>query len=191
MQPSLLSTGILVILAAFTCVAQTPAPQSGSDKPPAPSQPAPPTPSQAAPAVPKTDASKDSAVEKGQPGDKKKSKKVWSNEDVSTIKGDVSVVGDSRSSGNSSRNSSLPFSSSPSSDETKVDSFRGRLAPLRSELADVEVQIRQARSSNGTVREVVDQYVKPLETRRAKLQSQIAAIEDEARQQGISPGRLR
>ena len=194
MQPSFLLASMLVILAASTCVAQTLAPQSGSDKPPASSQPAPPAPSQAAPAVPKADAPKDSAAEKDQPKDKKKPKKVWSNDDVSTIKSDVPVVGDSRSSGNSSQNggnSSPLFSSSPSSDETKINSFRSRLAQLRSELADVEAQIRQARTSNGHVREEVDQFVRPLEAKRAKLQSQIDAIEEEARQQGIQPGQLR
>ncbi len=180
MQPSFLLASMLVILPASTCVAQTLAPQSGSDKPPASSQPAPPAPSQAAPAVPKGDAPKDSAAEKDQPKDKKKPKKVWSNEDVSTIKSDVSVVGDSPL-----------FSSSPSSDETKINSFRSRLAQLRSELADVEAQIRQARTSNGHVREEVDQFVRPLEAKRAKLQSQIDAIEEEARQQGIQPGQLR
>ena len=181
---------MLVILAASTCVAQTPAPQSGSDKPPAPSQPAPPAPSQAAPAVPKTDAPKDSAAEKDQPGDKKKPKKVWSNEDVSTIKGEVSVVGESHSSATSNRGSETASSWS-SYGMYSAGWYREKLNPLRSELNDIDAQIRQAKTSNGHVREVVDQFIHNLEARRAKLVSQADAIEEEARRRGIPPGELR
>ena len=142
----------------------------------------------------KTAPAKDQSTDKDQAKDKKKPKKVWGNEEVSSISGGVSVVGDSSSSNSSKQNSQTSWSSPSSSSSSvsyEVTSYRDRLAPLHSQIENINAQIRDYKTSKGYISENVQQIVPILEARRAKLQSQVDAIEEEARQHGISPGQLR
>lgn len=198
MHRSLIPASVLVFIAALTCAAQSSDPsaqsQSGADKPATQTPPPAPASSQATPPAPKTAPAKDQSTDKDQAKDKKKPKKVWGNEEVSSISGGVSVVGDSSSSNSSKQNSQTSWSSPSSSSSSvsyEVTSYRDRLAPLHSQIENINAQIRDYKTSKGYISENVQQIVPILEARRAKLQSQVDAIEEEARQHGISPGQLR
>jgi len=86
--------------------------------------------------------------------------------------------------------------SKPSEDAA---SWRGKLQPLRDELARVEEQIAQMRAATtGTVPYQPGEWsgftgnsIAQLERKRSELQRQIAEIEDEARRAGVPPAWVR
>jgi hypothetical protein len=111
MRGSFILASVLASFAALNCPAQStqcssdsgsakPAPQS---QPPAPSAPQPP------PAAAGTVAPKEPNTGKDQTKEKKKPKKVWTEEEISAVGGGISVVGDQRPSSNSSRASASKF----------------------------------------------------------------------------------
>jgi uncharacterized lipoprotein YajG len=141
----------------------------------------PPSPSQApAPEAKPAASSKDAK-------DRKPKKKVWTEDDIHNLNGDVSVVGGASSASGSAR-SQIALSSS---DGKNAPWYRNKLAPLRAQIGEIDRQILQMKSTKGTVRENVDTQVQILETKRGKLQAQIDDIEDDARRHGIEPGDLR
>jgi hypothetical protein len=182
---------------AFTSLAQSPdspAPsQSDASKPAA--QPAPPP--------PQTPAQKTGAEDKT----KKKLKKVWTNDEIGSVKGSVSVVGDSSSSGNdySSSSHSEKLSGGDSPKEQQIASYRDQLRQLQGQMDATEKKISELRnfkaentSSSGGINmkqgysmtPVADQ-IKQLEEKKKEIQSKIDAVEDDARKNGIDPGQLR
>ena len=179
MPRSLILAGVLASFATLNCPAQSS--QSGSDsdsaKPAPQSQP----PAAAAPQAKDQSTGKDPA--KG----KKKPKKVWTEEEISAVGGSISVVGDQHPSNNPSR---TPTSAS-ASDGRDAAYYRGRLAPLRQQIDDVDHEIQEMKSVKGTVRENVEAQVQIREARREKIQKQINEIEEDARRHGIAPGQLR
>jgi len=108
-------------------------------------------------------------------------------EEISAVGGSISVVGEQHPSNNSSR---APASTS-ASDGRDAASYRGRLAPLRQQVEDLDREIQEMRSTKGSVRENVESQVQIRETRRTKIQKQINEIEEDARRRGIEPGQLR
>jgi len=179
MRRSLILAGILASFATPNCPAQSS--QSGSDS--ASAKPAP----QSAPAAEGTTAAKDQSSGKDQAKDKKKTRKVWTEEEISAVGGTISVVGDQHPTNNSSR---PPSSTSPSDGRDKAY-YRGRLAPLRQQIDDVDREIQEMKSVKGTVRENVEAQVQIREARREKIQKQINEIEEDARRHGIGAGQLR
>ena len=179
MRRPLILAGILASFATLNCPAQSS--QSGSDS--ASAQPAP----QSAPAAEGTTAAKDQSSGKDQAKDKKKTRKVWTEEEISAVGGTISVVGDQHATNNSSR---TPSSTSPSDGRDKAY-YRGRLAPLRQQIEDLDREIQEMKSVKGTVRENVEAQVQIREARREKIQKQINEIEEDARQHGIGAGQLR
>jgi hypothetical protein len=171
---SLVPRSALVFFVVFSCAAQSSdsGSQSENAKPAAQSPPA-----------PKTTTPKD------QPGDKdkKKPKKIWTDEEISNVRGTVSVVGDANAS-NSSNQSSGSSSVSWAHDATW---YRNKLAPLRTQVSDLDREIHQLKGSKGSVRENIESQVQIRETKRNKLQAQIDEIEDDARRHGIAAGDLR
>lgn len=87
--------------------------------------------------------------------------------------------------------------------EKDPEYWRRQLAPLRQQLQDVDAQIARVRSGEGSAESGgmnvaraggplgPENTIQQLERRRASLQQQIDAIEDQARRQGIDPGYLR
>jgi hypothetical protein len=179
MRRSLILAGILASFATLNCPAQSS--QSGSDS--ASAKPAP----QTAPAAAGTTAAKDQSSGKDQAKEKRKLKKVWTEEEISAVGGNISVVGDQHATNNSSR---TPSSTSASDGRDKAY-YRGRLAPLRQQIDDVDREIQEMKSVKGTVRENVEAQVQIREARREKIQKQINEIEEDARRHGIAPGDLR
>jgi hypothetical protein len=177
MLRSLALASVLASFATLTCLAQSS--QSGSDSGSA--KPAP----QSDPAG--TTEGKDQKSGKGQAKEKRKPKKVWTEEEISAVGGSISVVGDSRPSNSSSR---APASTS-ASDGRDTAYYRGRLAPLRQQIEDLDREIQEMKSVKGTVRENVEAQVQIREARREKIQKQVNEIEEDARRHGIAPGDLR
>jgi len=140
-----------------------------------------------APAAAGTSAPKDPSAGKDQAKEKKKPEKVWTEEEISAVGGSISVVGDQRPSNNPSR----ATTSTTASDGRDAAYYRGRLAPLRQQIEDLDREIQEMKSVKGTVRENVEAQVQIRETRREKIQKQINEIEEDARRHGSAPGQLR
>jgi hypothetical protein len=189
MRRSFILASVLASFATLNCPAQSS--QSGSDsgsaKPTPQSQPPAPASPQPTPAAAGTAEHKDPNTGKDQAKEKKKPKKVWTEEEISAVGGSISVVGDQHPSNNSSR---APASKS-APDGRVAAYYRGRLAPLRKQIDDVDREIREMKSVKGTVRENLEAQVQIREARREKIQKQINEIEEDARQHGIQPSQLR
>ena len=170
---------VLALFATMNCPAQSS--QSGSD-----SGSAKPTP-QSQPSATAAPQAKDQSSGKDQAKEKKKPKKVWTEEEISAVGGSISVVGDQHPSNNSSRTPTSPSAS----DGRDAAYYRGRLAPLRQQIDDVDREIQEMKSVKGTVRENIEAQVQIREARREKIQKQINEIEEDARRHGIAPGQLR
>jgi hypothetical protein len=179
MMRSCLLTSILVLSGALSCLAQDQASNSS------PSQSAPPA---SAPAQPQ-----DSAASK----DAKKTKKVWSNEDVTGLNSSVSVVGNSKNLGQGS--------SGLKADPQYIAEVRKQLEKLQTQLADTDKEITDLKNfsrgeqpvssgypiNKGYGRIPVDQQISNLQAKKKDLQTKIDALLDEARKKGIQPGDLR
>jgi hypothetical protein len=164
------------------CLAQSPAPSQSSTSAPA---------SAASPAAPQD---KTAAT----PADPKKTKKVWTNDDVGGLSGPVSVVGNSKNPGKSG--------SSGKADGQYIANARKELAKLQSQMDDTNKQLADLTSfsegkaaatssgyqiNKGYNREPVDQQITGLQAKKKELQGKIDALVDEARKKGVEPGDLR
>jgi hypothetical protein len=134
------------------------------------------------------------------PPEPKKTKKVWTNENLTEVsRSAVSQIGDATS---SSSGKSVAVKSTSSQ---VVASFRKQLAALQAQLSDMDKQIADLKSfskgevspANGlqmhrkyTMEPVQDQVVK-LEEKRKFVAAQMDAVYDAARKRGIEPGQLR
>ena len=189
MRRSFILASILAFFATLDCPAQSS--QSGSDsgsaKPAPQSQPAAAASPQPTPAARGAAAAKDQNAGKDQAKEKRKPKKIWTEEEISAVSGGISVVGDQHPSNNSSGTPTSP----PASDGRDASYYRGRLAPLRQQIEGFDREIQEMKSVKGTVRENLEAQVQIREARREKIQRQINEIEEDARRHGIAPGDLR
>jgi hypothetical protein len=173
-------------LSCATCFARSPGPSasqsSSSSSSPAPA--ASPTPPQEATAP--------------TPPDAKKTKKVWTNDDVSGLNGPVSVVGNSKNLGKGGYDGKA--------DGQYIANTRKELGKLRSQLDDTEKQLRDLKDfsagkaattssgyeiNKGYNRVPVNQQITGLQDKKKQLQEKIDALVDEARKKGVQPGDLR
>jgi len=176
---------VFAFCGALTCgasFAQNPAPSESQSSTPTPgTSPAPP---QEAAAV--------------APADPKKTKKVWTNEDVSGLNGPVSVVGNSKNLGKGG--------SDGKADGQYIANARKELAKLQSQLDDTEKQLADLKDfsegkapatsgayqiDKGYNRVPVNQQITNLQKKKKQLQDKIDALVDEARKKGVQPGDLR
>jgi hypothetical protein len=189
------SVATLVLAGSISCAAQSQDPAMPSQSDVSKTDPASQTPT-----------TKPAASDKDTSKDKKKPKKVWTNDEVSGINGNVSVVG---SSAPASANSQVgKATDNPASSDAKakqIASYRDQLRPLRQQLEIIEKQISDVRnfkgentSSSGGINmsqsysmTPVEDQIKQLEAKRKDLQNKIESIEDEARKNGVEPGELR
>jgi len=133
-----------------------------------------------------------------QPADAKKTKKVWTNEDVKGITDPVSVVGDAKN--------APKGGSQGKADPQYIANVRKQLEKLQSQLNDTETQIADLKDfmsgkapttssgyelSKGYNRVPVDQQLSSLEDKRKQLKGKIDDLLDEARKKGVEPGQLR
>lgn len=135
------------------------------------------------------------------PATKPKTKKVWTNDDMSSVKGDVSVVGDASSGTSQSKSNSTPSAN----ENSVVASFKKQLARLQAQLDATNKKINDLQNFKGensapsggidprhgySMTPVADQ-IKQLEEKKKQIQAAIDDLEDQARKKGIEPGQLR
>jgi hypothetical protein len=170
------------MLSCSPCFAQGPAPSNSPAASPAPSTSPAQPPDPTAPAA----------------ADPKKTKKVWTNDDVSGLTGPISVVGNSKNPGK--------FGTGAKADPQYIANTRKELAKLRGQLDDADKQLTDLKDfsegkapatsggyqiNKGYNREPVDQQIVGLQEKKKQLQDKIDALLDEARKKGVQPGDLR
>jgi len=184
-QRSILAFAIL--LAWLPCLAQS---QDSSASTPASTKPAPgPTPAKTTPAN----------------TEKKKPKKVWTNDEIGSVRGTISVVGDANQ-GDSSAAQRKP--AAPGSDDIRqkqISSYRDQIRQLQSQIDAADKRIAQLKnfkaedsSPSGGINMgqrynmvPVEEQVKQLEDKKKQLHAKIEDVENEARKNGIDSGNLR
>jgi len=118
---------------------------------------------------------------------KKKPKKIWTNEELDSVKGSVSVVGDNSSDSESLSPSAPP---NPSAYDRLVDSYLKKLAPLRSDLADLDRKIQNTKEAKGNASEDTAAWLRVFADKQGDIQAKIDLILEDARQHGVTPGDL-
>ena len=147
-----------------------------------------------------TDAAKQDSSAKQAP-QKPKPKKVWTDDDLSKLKGDVSVVGNTNSSGRKtiSHSEESPWGTG------SAQQYRIRLAQLQAQMDQTDQKITELKNiesgstSGNSGLQLHDGYntiplpdqIKSLEEKKQQIQAQMDALYDEARKNGIEPGDLR
>jgi hypothetical protein len=185
MTRSLVYWSVLAFSGALTCstsFAQSPAPSASQSSIPAPAT---------SPAQPQDGTAPTSA-------DTKKTKKVWTNDDVNGLNGPVSVVGNSKNLGKGGAGGKA--------DGQYIANTRKELAKLQSQLADTNQQLADLKDfsegkapatssgypiNKGYNRVPVDQQITSLQDKKKQLEDKIGALLDEARKKGVQPGDLR
>lgn len=139
-------------------------------------------------------ASQDSAP----PAEAKKPKKVWTNEDLPSAKGGISVVGDTKS--------KPQPAASKSANASYVASVRKQLDKLQGQIADIDKQLvdlknfsegEPSTSASGIKldksyqREPIEVQMRALQDKKKDLESKVDALLDEARKKGVDSGQLR
>jgi hypothetical protein len=132
------------------------------------------------------------------PAEAKKPKKVWTNENVSSASGTVSVVGDPK-------NQPKPPSSKPTNTQY-VGSVRKQLEKLQGQIADIDKQLvdlkkfsegEPSTSASGVKlnkryeREPIEVQMRALQAQKKDLESKVDALLDEARKKGVESSQLR
>jgi hypothetical protein len=160
-----------------------------------------------APGAAQAPAKAQSLVPAVQGEDKKKPKKVWTNDEIKSVKNGVSVVGDTNK--NSARHSYVREDDQENENQDlhkqQVGKCRNQIRELRDRIDAVDKRLAQLKdfkadntSASGGINmhqgynmvPLADQ-VKQLEDAKKQLQAQIQDIEYEARKNGIEPGELR
>lgn len=125
-------------------------------------------------------------------------KRVWTNDNLADANGSISVVGDKR-------NPKYAIAPAKIGDPATAERIRLSLEKLQRQLDDVNKQLLAFKQflegetvseggrdmSKGYSRTPVDQQIVKLQTKKKDLETQIAALIDEARKKGIEPGHLR
>jgi hypothetical protein len=136
--------------------------------------------------------------------EKKKPKKVWTNDEIGSVKGGISVVGD-ESAPSSSAPQKQPASNSDQARKQQIDSYRERIQSYQAQIDAIDQRIAQLKSfkaDNTAPSGGIDLHqsydmvptedqVKQLEEEKKKLQAKLDDTEAEARKNGVEPGELR
>jgi len=179
---------ILVLgMLAVPCLAQTQDPGSGSS-------------SSAKPATPPPDAQTGTSTEK------KKPKKVWTNEEIGSVKGGVSVVGDADpSSGKTGDKKPSTPTIAAQFHQSLIKNYRKQILELQAKIDAIDkrvVQLKDFKGENATPSGglvpyqsynmvPIEEQVKQLEEKKKQLQAKIEDVENDARKNGIDSGELR
>ena len=140
--------------------------------------------------------------------EKKKPKKVWTNDEMSSVHGTVSVVGGTRSSPIGQEKKAQEQSAGNANDEARskeIENYRSQIQELRSQFDAIDQRAAQLKSfraentspsgginlNHGYNMDPIEDQLKQLEARKKQLESKIADIEIAAEKKGIAPGDLR
>lgn len=183
----------IAIFAPFLCLASAAANAGSPQAPPA-------TAATPAPTARRASSAQDTlpAVDPTAASNAKKSKKVWTNEDVPDMGRPVSVVGDGRDAKNKS-------AAQKPADPQYVATVRKQLEKLHGQLADADKELATLKNFNdgesvgtsdrelhkGYNSQPILEQMANLEIKKKDLEAKIGALFDEARQKGVEPGQLR
>jgi hypothetical protein len=138
--------------------------------------------------------------------EKKKPKKVWTDEEIGSIKGGVSVVGEAKtgSDGTGARGQARSTTANQSR-RMLIENYREQIRQFESQIAAADTRIAQLKNFKGentgptsgidmhqgyNMVPLEDQ-VKQLEDRKKQLKAKIEDVENDARKNGIQSGDLR
>ena len=126
----------------------------------------------------------------------KKTKKVWTEDDVHKLGGGVSVVGDAKAGSRSSTNTG--------SKDSTAAYYKEQLGKLQAQLDDTDKKLAELQHFNGDNssdtaihmnhrfnRTSIADQIKQLEDKKKQISAQVQNIFDQARRNGIEPGALR
>ena len=146
-----------------------------------------------------------SAAEEKKPADGTKPKKIWTKDEVGSLKGDVSVVGANRpaegqtqstqngtgSAADPRRGKILRYRASISELRKKIDAGDQRIAQLKNFKADDSSPSGGINPNRGYNMIPLDEQVRQLEEKKKQLLASIEDLENQAKKEGIEPGELR
>ncbi len=138
--------------------------------------------------------------------EKKKPKKVWTNDEISSVKGTVSVVGDGNSS--SEKSGDKPSSISSGAEEARkkqIENYRNQIRQYQAQIEKIDKRITQLKNfkaenttpagginpTQGYNMVPLEEQVKELEENKKQLEAKVEDTENEARKNGIESGDLR
>jgi hypothetical protein len=136
----------------------------------------------------------------------KKPKKVWTNDEIKTVKGGVSVVGDATPSPRYSE--SYDPDQQPEGKnlhQQQIDNYRSQIQDLQRKIDAVDQRISQLKNfkgentapsgginpNQGYNMVPLEDQVKQLEERKKQYKARIEDVENDAKKNGIAPGDLR
>jgi len=149
------------------------------------------------------------------PAETKKPKKVWTNDEIGSIKGPISVVGDAKTplgdtaapqeKKKADPTASAGVSAADDARQRQLENYRNQIEQIHAKIDAIDERIAQLKSfkgentapsggihpNQGYNMVPVDDQVKELEEKKKQLESKIGDIEVEARKNGIDPGDLR
>jgi hypothetical protein len=161
------------------------------------------------PATPPAANQQSASTANGQPstpaGKTEKTKKVWTNEEVGTLQGTVSVVGTEHAAEGKTKSSGNDARAATDSRRGKILRYRAAIAELRKKIDAADERISQMKnfkaddsSPNGGINPhrgysmvPLDEQVKQLEAKKKQLLASIDDLENQAKKEGIEPGELR
>jgi len=135
----------------------------------------------------------------------KKPAKVWTNDDVGSLKGSVSVVGGKGSAKRQSTAEQDQDEENTDPHAERVRQYRDAIEQLRTQIDNADARIAQLKdfkaengSPNGGINPnhgynmvPPEEQVKQLEAKKKEMQAKIEDLENQARKEGIDPGELR
>jgi uncharacterized protein (UPF0335 family) len=137
---------------------------------------------------------------------KPKPKKVWTNDELKSVSGGVSVVGDANATGTESETKDAGKGSAGKDlHQKQIENYRSQIERLRGQIDAADKRIAQLKNfkgenaapsgginpNQGYNMVPVEEQVKQLEDKKKQLQGKIDDVENEARKNGIDPGDLR
>jgi len=137
--------------------------------------------------------------------EKKKTKKVWTNDEIGSVKGGVSVVGDGDSSSAKPEDKQPSSGSGDQARQKQIENYRNQIQQYQAQIDSIDKRIAQLKDFKGENTSPsggininqgynmvpVEDQVKQLEDKKKQLQAKIEDTENEARKNGIESGDLR
>jgi hypothetical protein len=190
---------LLMLSVGLTCRAQSPDAGAGnsSSAKPAPQEGSNTQSTSATPSAPRTASTDNTATTQ------KKPKKVWTNDEIGSVKGGISVVGDGKPA--NSRRPAEESNDSYDAHAELVRNYRDQVQHLREQIDAADSRIEQLKNFKGENTSAaaginmnrgynmvpVEEQVKQLEGRKKKLRAKIDDLEVQAKRNGIDPGEVR
>jgi hypothetical protein len=140
--------------------------------------------------------------------EKKKPKKVWTNDEIGSAKGAISVVGDSNASGGGQgqrKSEGVASGTADAARNQQIENYRNQIQQIHSQMDEIDKRIAQLKNFKGENNSPsggininqgynmvpLEDQVKQLEEKKRQLAAKIDNIELEAEKKGIDPGDLR